>query len=268
MHPLVNVAVKAARNAGKLIIRSLDRLDSLTVDEKGFNDFVTEIDRLAEQEIINTVREVYPNHAFLGEESGNTGKNDYIWVIDPLDGTTNYIHGFPAFSVSIGIKYKNKIVHGVIFNPLNGELFTATRGEGAYLNNHRLRVSKRTTLHSSLLGIGFPYKQRGDLQIQVAILDKLFPHIAGFRSLGSAALTLAYVAAGRLDGAFWISCLNEWDIAAGQILIHEAGGLVGDCYGTEDYSHGNLIIANPKMFKILLQTIKPIIIKKDDGIIS
>ncbi|OGT06022.1 MAG: inositol monophosphatase [Gammaproteobacteria bacterium GWE2_37_16] len=257
MHALVNIAIKAARNAGKIILRSFDRLDTLTISEKSFNDFVTEVDKAAEEEIIRTIQESYPNHAFLGEESGTSGQSDFVWIIDPLDGTTNYIHGLPCFAVSIGVKYKGKLTHGVIYDPLNGELFTATRGEGAYLNNRRIRVSSRTNLNGSLLSIGFPYKKREDMPMQLAILNKMFPQTAGFRCIGSAALSLAYVAAGRIDAAYWISCLSEWDIAAGLVIIQEAGGLASDLRGGENFETGNLAAGNPKILKSLLQTIQP-----------
>ena len=258
MHPLLNIAIKAARSAGKIIVRSLDHLDSLSIDEKGHNDFVTEIDKAAEAEIMRIVREAYPNHAFLGEESGVSGESDYVWVIDPLDGTTNFIHGFPSFAVSIGIKVKNQIQHGVIFDPLTGELFHGSRGEGAYLNNRRIRVTQKTSLDGTLLGTGFPYRQPELFNRQLAILNDLFTDVAGFRCIGSAALALAYVAAGRLDGA-WIACLSEWDMAAGILLIKEAGGLTSDFSGSEDFKDGTFIGGNPKIFKALLKRITTVI---------
>ena len=241
VHPLLTIAIRAAREAGKVIVREMDRVDALDVTTKGLNDYVSEVDRRAERAIIATVRRSYPDHAILGEETGADGVDDHVWVIDPLDGTTNYLHGFPVFSVSIAIKYRGKVEHGVVYDPLRNELFTATRGRGAQLNNHRVRVSRRTGLEGALLGTGFPFRDLKDLDAYLAIFRELLTKTAGIRRPGSAALDLAYVACGRLDG-FWEYGLKEWDMAAGTLLIQEAGGAVSDFEGGEAYlATGNVV---------------------------
>lgn len=254
-HPLLNIAIQAARNGGKIITRSLDRFDTVKVSEKGNNDFVTDIDKAVENEIMATISDAYPSHAFRNEESGVTGDDDYVWIVDPIDGTTNYIHGFPCFSISIAVKHKGVLQHGVIYDPVKGELFTASRGQGAYLNNRRMRVSQQLKLQSSLIGIGFPYRQPENLQKQLNTLKNIFPYVAGFRSIGSAALALAYVASGRLDG-MWLACLSEWDIAAGILLVMEAGGLVSNYQGEEEFSSGNIVAGNSKILKSILKYIE------------
>jgi len=254
---MLNIAVRAARNAGNIIARSVDRLDQLTVTVKAENDFVSEIDRQAEQEIIYTIRKAYPNHSILAEESGSDGDNDFVWIIDPLDGTTNFLHGFPQFAVSIGLKHKGRLEQAVVYDPLRQELFTASRGCGAHLNDRRIRVSKHKELEGALLGTGFPFKQQQHLDAYLNTFKALFPMTAGIRRAGSAALDLAYVAAGRLDG-FWEIGLNPWDMAAGVLLIQEAGGLVSDFSGGNDFlTTGNIVTANPKVFKAMLQKIRP-----------
>ena len=202
MQPMLNIAVRAARSAGNIIARSIDRLDQLTVTVKSENDFVSEVDRQAEQEIIHTIRRAYPNHGILGEETGEHAGDDFVWIIDPLDGTTNFLHGFPQFAVSIGIKHKGRMEHAVVYDPLRQELFTASRGGGAQLNDRRIRVSKHAELDAALLGTGFPFKQQHYLDVYLDTFKALFPMTAGIRRAGSAALDLAYVAAGRFDG-FW-----------------------------------------------------------------
>ena len=257
MQPMLNIAVRAARNAGNIIARSVDRLDQITINVKAENDFVSEIDRQAEQEIIHTIRKAYPNHGFLGEETGVHEGDDFVWIIDPLDGTTNFLHGFPQFAVSIGLKHKGRLEQAVVYDPLRQELFTASRGAGAQLNDRRIRVSKRNDLDGALLGTGFPFKQQQHLDIYLHTFKALSPMTAGIRRAGSAALDLAYVAAGRLDG-FWEIGLNPWDMAAGVLLIQEAGGLVSDFSGGNDFlSTGNIVAANPKVFKAMLQKIRP-----------
>lgn len=257
MHPMLTIAVRAARKAGNVIARSFDRHDQISVDVKAQNDFVTEIDRQAEREIIQILRAAYPEHRIVAEESGQTGENDYEWVIDPLDGTTNFVHGFPQFAVSIGLRHKGRFEQAVVYDPLRQELFTASRGNGAQLNDRRIRVSKRTDLDGALLGTGFPFKQQQHLESYLATFKALFPMTAGIRRAGSAALDLAYVAAGRLDG-FWEIGLQPWDMAAGVLLVQEAGGLVSDFSGGNDYMQtGNLICANPKVFKAMHQHIRP-----------
>lgn len=257
MHPMLNIAIQAARTAGRIIVRFVDRIDAIDVSEKNRNDFVTEVDYLAEQEIIETIHKMYPDHAILAEESGHIGSNeDSIWIIDPLDGTTNFIHGFPQFSVSIAYRYRGRLEVGVIYDPLRQELYTATRGEGAQLNNRKIRVSQCKKLNASLIGTGFPYKKNHHFKSYLNTFEAIFPETAGVRRAGSAALDLAYVAAGRLDG-FWEISLKEWDMAAGILLVQEAGGLVGDFHGENHYmDSGNLVAANPKIYKALLGMIE------------
>jgi myo-inositol-1(or 4)-monophosphatase len=256
--PIVNIAVRAARAAGNIITRALDRLDTIEVSEKRPRDFVTEIDQQAEREIIKIIQKAYPSHGILSEECGEIPGDDYTWIIDPLDGTRNFIHGFPHFATSIAISYKGKIEHGVIYDPVRQELFTATRGRGAQLNDRRIRVSKRANLEECLLGTGFPYRQSPEhLQAYTEALHVILPIAGDVRRAGSAALDLAYVASGRLDG-FWEMGLKIWDVAAASLMIKEAGGLVSDFNGSEDFlKTGNIIAGNPKTLKALLQKVGP-----------
>ena len=259
MHPTLNIAVRAARSAGNVIIRNLDRLDSLAIHTKDRNDFVTEVDQKAEQEIIYTLRKAFPDHGILAEESGLREGDDYQWIIDPLDGTTNFLHGFPQFAVSIALRHKGRLEHGVVYDPLRQELFTASRGAGAMLNDRRLRVTKRNSLDGALLGTGFPFKSQQHLETYLDMFRALFPNTAGIRRPGSAALDLSYVAAGRLDG-FWEIGLNIWDMAAGVLLIQEAGGLSSDFLGGHSYlENGNLVAGSPKVFTDILKTIRPFV---------
>lgn len=261
MHPLLNIGVRAARRAGTVIVRSLNRLDSLEVASKGRNDFVTEVDRQAEQEIISTIRRSYPNHGFLAEESGTTaasaGGDEYVWIVDPLDGTTNFLHGFPTFSVSIACRVRGKLEEAVVFDPMRQEMFTASRGRGAHLENRRIRVSKQRTLEGALIGTGFPYRANTRyLDDYLAMLKVVMQTAAGVRRPGSAALDLAYVAAGRVDG-FWEIGLGEWDTAAGTLLIEEAGGRIGTLTGGEYRQGGNVIAGNPKVYAELVTALAP-----------
>jgi len=258
MHPMLNIAIRAARSAGNIIVRSMEHIDRLRITVKAENDFVTEVDRAAEKEIIRTLHKAYPNHGILAEESGlQTGDDENIWIIDPLDGTTNFLHGFPQFAVSIALQHKGRLEQAVVYDPLRQELFTATRGRGALLNERRIRVSAKRDLEGALLGTGFPFKQQQYLDMYMDTFKALFPMTAGIRRAGSAALDLAYVAAGRLDG-FWEIGLQKWDMAAGALLIQEAGGFVSDFGGDNDYMNtGNLVAANPKLIKPLLSNIKP-----------
>ncbi len=230
MHPMLNIAVRAARTAGNVITRSMARLDSISIEAKDRNDFVTEVDREAENAIIGILRKAYPRHGILAEESGQSDGDDYQWIIDPLDGTTNFLHGFPQFAVSIALRHKGRLEQAVVYDPLSQELFTATRGDGAYLNDRRIRVSNRKGLEGALLGTGFPFKAQHHLETYLDMFRALFPQSAGIRRAGSAALDLAFVAAGRLDG-FWEIGLSTWDMAAGVLLIQEAGGLSSDFSG-------------------------------------
>jgi myo-inositol-1(or 4)-monophosphatase len=259
MNPTLNIAVRAARSAGNVIIRNLGKLDTLAIHTKDRNDFVTEVDQQAEREIIYTLRKAFPDHGILAEESGTQGGDEYQWIIDPLDGTTNFLHGFPQFAVSIAMRHKGRMEHGVIYDPLRQELFTASRGAGAMLNDQRIRVTKRKSLEGSLLGTGFPFKSQQHLDAYLDMFRALFPQTAGIRRAGSAALDLAYVAAGRLDG-FWEIGLNIWDMAAGVLLIQEAGGLSSDFSGGHNHlESGNIVAGNPKLFAEILKTIRPFV---------
>ncbi len=257
---MLNTAVRAARNAGNLIKRYMDRVDTLKVSKKQPNDFVTEVDKLSEQEIIGTLSEAYPDHAIYAEESGkhNTGDdvNKPTWIIDPLDGTTNFIHGIPQFAISIGMQAEGHLQVGVIYDPVHDELFTAMRGDGAKLNNRRLRINPNTRLQGSLIATGFPYYQYDYLDHYLAILKEVITKTSGIRRPGSAALDLAYTAAGRFNG-FWEFNLQAWDIAAGALLIQEAGGIVTDFNDKQDYlKTGNILCGPPKVHQELLDIIK------------
>jgi myo-inositol-1(or 4)-monophosphatase len=257
MHPMLTIAVKAARRAGNLIHRAADNLDHLTVTKKSHSDYVSEVDRAAEQAIITTLLDSYPTHAILAEESGAQGDSEYLWIIDPLDGTTNFLHGYQQYSVSIALQHNGVLTQAVIYDPTKNDLFTATRGRGAYLNDRRLRVSKRLYLADCLIGTGFPYTNFDHLDAYMNILRDMMQKTSGLRRPGSAALDLAYTAAGRYDGFFETS-LKPWDIAAGCLLITEAGGLVGDLQGNDSYlKTGHLCAGNPKIFAQMLQVIAP-----------
>lgn len=258
MHPMLNIAVRAARAAGNQILRYVDRVDAVRVSVKQRNDFVSEVDQLAEQEIIRVLRKAYPGHAILGEESGaQTGSDDYTWIIDPLDGTTNFLHGFPQFAVSVAVQHRGQIEQGVIYDPLRNELFTATRGSGAQLNDRRLRITRKEGLEGALLGTGFPFRDARYLDAYLAMFRELLPPTAGIRRAGSAALDLAYVAAARLDG-FWEIGLKPWDMAAGVLMIQEAGGTVSDFAGGKAYlDSGNVTAGAPKVHAQILKAIRP-----------
>lgn len=273
MQAQLNIAKRAARRAGKIIAQASanvgaspldpDSLKNLHVQAKAANDWVTDIDKKAENIILDTLREAYPSHGFLGEESGlvegrNEGK-DYLWVVDPLDGTTNFIRGIPHYAVSIALKVKGQLEVAVVYDPIKNEEFTALRGKGARLNDKRIRVSPIKNLNEALLGTGFPFLERQQTYRKnyLAMLDDLTKNTAGIRRAGSASLDLAYVAAGRLDG-FWEYGLMEWDIAGGVLLITEAGGLIGTFSGGHDYlKSGNVVCGNAKIFKAILQAIRP-----------
>lgn len=259
--PAVNVAVRAARTAGNVILRYMNRLDSLNVVEKQRMDFASEVDRMAEAEIVKELRRAYPRHAFLGEESGQIGKGSLVWVIDPLDGTHNYLRGIPHFSVSIALVDNGEPVYGVIYDPLRDELFTASKGDGAYLNDRRMRVSKRETLDGAMLGTGFPFRQRKHLDAQLSMTRTLLTQAEDIRRSGSAALDLAYTAAGRFDGYFEFG-LKPWDMAAGCLLVREAGGTYTDLAGRDGLpDSGNLIAGNhylvEAMVKVAGETLTP-----------
>jgi myo-inositol-1(or 4)-monophosphatase len=261
MEPMSHIALRAARKAGDIIARATEQLDLIEVETKGANDFVSEVDRASEKEIIYHLSKAYPDHAFLGEEGGSSGNPDseYRWIIDPLDGTTNFLRGIPHFAVSIACEYQGKIEHAVVLDPIRREEFVASRGRGAQLNGRRIRVSKLASLDNALLGTGIPFRARQSEHIGAYTdsLEKLASSCAGIRRAGAAALDLAYVAAGRLD-AFWEIGLSPWDIAAGSLLVREAGGLVADFNGEATYmDSGNIVCGNPKCFKAVLQVTHP-----------
>lgn len=260
MHPMLNIAVKAARRAGQIINRASLDVGNLKVDVKRQSDYVTEVDRAAEAAIIDMLRDTYPDHGILAEESGLAGtsaSSEYQWIIDPLDGTTNFIHGLPQYAVSIGLAHRGVMTQAVVYDPNRNELFTATRGGGAYLNDKRIRVAKRTRLEDALLGTGFPFRVFTHIDAYMAIFRDVAQRTAGMRRPGAASLDLAWVACGRIDG-FWELGLSPWDMAAGTLLITEAGGLVGDLSGEPDYMKtGNIVGGNPKIFAQLVQLIAP-----------
>jgi myo-inositol-1(or 4)-monophosphatase len=258
MNGPLNTAVRAARNAGDIIIRYVDRIDTLKIGTKQHNDFVTEVDQLAEQEIINSLKKAYPDHAILAEESGKHNEHDPAhptWIIDPLDGTTNFLHGFPQFAVSIALRQDKELQVGVIYDPMRQELFTATRGGGARLNDRRLRINPQTKLEGSLIATGFPYYRYDYLDKYMAILKDVITRTAGVRRPGSAALDLAHTAAGRFDG-FWEFNLKAWDIAAGALLVREAGGIVSDFKNEGGFlENGNIVCGAPRVHEELLEII-------------
>src|SRR5438045_6235734 len=260
MHPMLNIAVKAARRAGNIINRSARDLDLLTVTSKGPKDFVSEVDREAERAIVEVLLGSYPDHAILAEEGTAKGANaaaENVWIIDPLDGTTNFLHGFPQYCVSIALSQRGQITQGVVYDPVRNDLFTATRGRGAFLNDRRIRVSRRQHLRDSLIGTGFPFRDGSFLDTYLLMMKEMITLTAGMRRPGAAALDLAYVAAGYYDGFFEVG-LNPWDVAAGSLLILEAGGLIGDLSGEGDYLHGGQVIAaNPKVFVQMVQALSP-----------
>jgi myo-inositol-1(or 4)-monophosphatase len=258
MHPILNIGVRAARRAGDLIVRHINQLDAIKVDSKGRNDFVSEVDRMAEQDIIRTVQRSYPDHAFLAEESGASGDAEYVWIIDPLDGTTNFLHGFPVFCVSIAVMHRGRLEHGVIYDPLRQELFTTSRGAGATVDGRKMRVSDTRLMEKSLIGTGYPYRQDpAGLDAYLGMLKDAMLATSGVGRTGAAALDLAYVAAGRLDG-FWEIGLNIWDVAAGALMIQECGGIITDLAGGEGWQQsGNVLAGNPKIHEALQKLLEP-----------
>jgi myo-inositol-1(or 4)-monophosphatase len=258
MHPMLNIAVRAARRAGSIINRAALDGTALDVKAKGASDFVTQVDRAAESAIIEVVHHAYPDHAILAEESGARASEraEYRWVIDPLDGTTNFIHGFPQYCVSIAVQHRGAAAHAVIYDPAKNELFTASKGRGAFLNERRIRVSRCQRLKEGLVGTGFPFKELTRVDRYLRQLRTLMGGSAGVRRAGAAALDLAYVAAGRLD-AFWEMGLSPWDMAAGALLVQEAGGLVGDFSGEAGFlDSGDIVAATPKVFPQMLEVLR------------
>ena len=255
MQPLLNIAISAARQAGDIILRHVEQLDRVKITAKGQNDFFSDVDVKAEQAIIYAIHKAYPDHGIIAEESGvQQDDAEYVCIIDPLDGTNNYLRGFPFYAVSIAVRVKNRIEHDVIYDPLRHECFSATRGRGARLNDRRLRVTKQTQLSAAMLGTG-SFRKSALAEQYLSASDALSLLSSGVRRTGSSALDLAYVASGRLDG-YWAFGLQPWDIAAGSLLIQEAGGLISDLQGGEYYlRQGNVIAGTPKIFKALLQSL-------------
>lgn len=259
MSPMLTIAIRAARAAGDFLTRSARRLGDIKVETKGPNDYVSAVDREAEARIVRTLLDAYPHHAVLAEEGGRTGSGDHVWIVDPLDGTTNYLHGFPVYCVSIGLRVRGRLELAVVYDPERDELFTAERGRGAQLNQQRIRVSSRDRLNGALLGTGFPFRQSAYLDAYLDSFRKLFAETAGVRRAGSAALDLAYVACGRLDG-FWEMGLKPWDIAAGLLLVREAGGIVTDFSGGESsLETGHVIAGAPRVHTAMLRSVGPVL---------
>jgi myo-inositol-1(or 4)-monophosphatase len=266
MHPMLTIAVRAARNAGRIISRASFDMDAVKVSRKQEKDFVTEVDQAAELEIITTLKSAYPSHAILAEESGRSGIADEadiyaaenIWIIDPLDGTTNFIHGLPHYAVSIGLMQRGVMTQAVVYDPNRDELFTATKGRGAFVNDRRIRVAKRTNIDDALIGTGFPFRAVDDLPKYMKMFESVTRSCAAVRRPGAAALDLAYVAAGRYDGFFELG-LSPWDVAAGSLLVLEAGGLIGDFKGDGNgcgyITQGEVVAASPRIDGPLLKAL-------------
>ncbi len=260
MHPMLNIAVRAARAGGRVLTQSMNRIETIRVESKGKNDFVSEVDRATEAEIVGTLQRSYPDHKFICEESGETGQADaeYVWYIDPLDGTTNFLHGYPAFCVSIAVAKNGRLDQAVIYNPVSQELFTGSKGAGATLDGRRIRVAKRGGLDTAMLSSGYANDDRSDFQAYLKTLATFTDRASSIRRQGSAALDLAYVAAGRLDG-YWQFNLNNWDTAAGALIVREAGGLIGDMKGDEHwFESGNIVAASPRVFDAMIRTFREV----------
>ncbi len=257
MQPMLNIAIRAARSAGDLIIRKINKLPQLHIETESPNDYVSEVDRQAEGVIIDDLLRAYPNHGVVAEESGIIeGSEDFRWIIDPLDGTTNYLHGFPQYAVSIACQHRNRLEHAVIYDPFKQELFAASRGSGATLNNRRIRVTHPKSTEGALLATGFPFRHKEQLETIFNQLKVFYESAGDVRRAGSAALDLAYVAAGRLDG-YWEANLQSWDIAAGALIVREAGGMVTDYDGNEHFlDRGEVVAGNPKILADMLRKLK------------
>ncbi len=255
MHALLNVAVMAARRAGAQIGRRYNQRDKLKIEKKGHNDFVSDADRAAEEAIIEVIRKHYPDHAILAEESGVDGDSDHVWIIDPLDGTTNFLHGFPTFAVSIAVQVKGRVEHAVVYDVMREELFTASKGDGATMDGRRIRVTGLADLENSLIGTGFPFRDKdADLAPYMTMLEKVLRNTHGVRRAGAAALDMCYVAAGRLD-AYFETGLHSWDLAAGGLIVREAGGIVSALDGGENYLEtGHVLTGTPKIYAALAKT--------------
>lgn len=260
MHAILNIAVRAARAAGRVAMKSFAQPDQVEVSSKGLHDYVSNIDKACEEVIINTIKKSYPDHAFLAEESGEHGaKGDYLWVIDPIDGTTNYIRGIPHFCISIALTHKGITQHAVVYDPVREEMFTASRGAGAQLNGYRIRVGGGKDLDGALLATGFPCRMKHLLPEYQAVFNKFFEQTADIRRAGAAALDLAYVAAGRYDG-FFEAGLKYWDTAAGELLVREAGGVVTDFGGGTNHNNsGNIVAATPRVLQTMVSQMRPLL---------
>jgi myo-inositol-1(or 4)-monophosphatase len=250
MHALLNVAVMAARRAGAVLGRNFKKRDRLKVEKKGPNDYVSEADHAAERAVIDVIHKHYPEHAILAEESGVQGESDTVWIIDPLDGTTNYLHGFPVFCISIAVQINGRLEHAVVYDPMREELFTASKGEGAQLDGHKIRVSGNQDLEKSLIGTGFPFRQiDAEMRPYLSMLEKVIKNTSGVRRPGSAALDLCYLACGRLDG-FWETGLQSWDLAGGTLIIREAGGIISGLDGSENHLEtGHVLAGTPRIYR-------------------
>jgi myo-inositol-1(or 4)-monophosphatase len=259
LHPMVNVALRAGRRAGQVIVRAMDRVDTLRIEEKQQNDLVSEVDRNAESIIVETLSQAFPDHGIIGEEGGESASGkENVWIIDPLDGTTNFLYGIPHFCISIGMLHQGRLEHAVVIDPVRNEEFVASRGQGAQLNGKRLRVSRRAHLSESLLATGFPFRDnKSHMDAYMGMLREFAESTRGIRRAGAAALDLAYVAAGRYDG-YWELGLKPWDLTAGALLVRESGGLVSDIAGGEQFLEtGNIVAGSPKVFKAMLQKLRP-----------
>lgn len=256
-HPVLNIAINAAHIAGDLLRQELHKVASIPVTRKARHDYVSEIDKTSEEQIVREIKRYYPDHAILAEESGAQGDSDYVWIIDPLDGTSNYLHGMPHFAISIAVQIKDRLEHAVVYDPMRDELFTASRGSGAHLNNTRIRVSARKTLDNAILATAFPFRQRGMMGLYTGMFSEVFRKVEDIRRYGAASLDLAWVAAGRMDAYFEIG-LKPWDVAAGALLVREAGGVVVDFEGSDAIQHSHSILAAPfKLMTPLRQIIQP-----------
>ena len=254
---MLNIAIRAAHRAGDFIVRKINKVPDLKVEVKARNDYVSEVDREAEMLIIEELLKAYPGHGIVAEESGVIeGKDEYRWIIDPLDGTTNYLHGFPHYAVSIACEHRGRLTQGVIYDPFKQELFASSRGDGATLNNRRIRVGNLKTIEGALIATGFPFKNPDKLDEFLKLFNAFFARASDIRRAGSAALDMAYVAAGRLDG-YWESGLNAWDLAAGALIVREAGGLVTDYNGDGHFlENGQIVVGNPRIIADMLRTIQ------------
>lgn len=256
-HPILNIAINAAQIAGDMMRQELHKVASIPVTRKARHDYVTEIDKTSEQQIVREIKRYHPDHAFLGEEGGKQGDSEYVWIIDPLDGTSNYLHGMPHFCISIALQIKGRTEFAVIYDPMRDEMFSASRGSGAHLNNTRIRVSDRIALDSAIIATAFPFRQRGLMSTYTGIFSEVFRKVEDIRRYGSAALDLAWVAAGRMDAYFELG-LQPWDVAAGALIVREAGGVVSDFDGSDAVEHSNTILAAPyKLMTPLRQIIEP-----------